>query len=82
MPTAVLNNPSEKSDNLTNFHGKEPHPSTPTRKDIPKGQLLIGGRWRDSSSGEGWDNASRAPARAAAIMVSPSRSRARSAFPP
>jgi len=52
MPTAVLNDPSEKSDNLTNFHGKEPHPSTPTRKDIPKGQLLIGGRWRDSSSGE------------------------------
>jgi hypothetical protein len=52
MAIAVLNDPSEKPDNLTDFHGKEPHPSMPARKDIAKGQLLIGGRWRDSSSGE------------------------------
>ena len=52
MAIAVLNDPSEKPDNLTGFHGKEPHPSMPARKDIAKGQLLIRGRWRDSSSGE------------------------------
>jgi aldehyde dehydrogenase (NAD+) len=52
MAIAVLNDPSEKPDNLTDFHGKEPHPNKPTRKNMAKGQLLIGGRWRDSSSGE------------------------------
>src|SRR5258708_36742048 len=52
MAIAVLNDPSEKPNNLTDFHGKEPHPSMPARKDIANGQLLIGGRWRDSSSGE------------------------------
>jgi len=52
MAIAVLNDPREKPDSLTDFHGKEPHPSMPARKDIAKGQLLIGGRWRDSSSGE------------------------------
>ena len=52
MAIAVLKDSSEKLDNLTDFHGKEPHPSKPARKDIAKGRLLIGGRWRDSSSGE------------------------------
>ncbi|MGH9402831.1 MAG: aldehyde dehydrogenase family protein [Terriglobia bacterium] len=52
MATAVLNDPSEKPANLTDFHGVEPHPSVPTRKSIAKGQLLIDGKWRDSSSGE------------------------------
>jgi aldehyde dehydrogenase (NAD+) len=52
MAIAVLNDPREQPDSLTDFHGKEPHPSMPARKDIAKGQLLIGGRWRDSSSGE------------------------------
>ena len=48
MAIAVLNDPSEKPDTLTDFHGKEPHPSKPARKEIAKGQLLIGGRWRNS----------------------------------
>jgi aldehyde dehydrogenase (NAD+) len=52
MAIAVLNDPSEKPNNLTDFHGKEPHPSLPARKEIANGQLLIGGRWRDSCSGE------------------------------
>jgi aldehyde dehydrogenase (NAD+) len=52
MATAVLNDPSEKPTNLTDFHNVEAHPSVPTRKGIAKGQLLIGGKWRDSSSGE------------------------------
>jgi aldehyde dehydrogenase (NAD+) len=52
MATAVLNDPSEKRANLTHFHGVEAHPSVPTRKGIAKGQLLIDGKWRDSSSGE------------------------------
>jgi aldehyde dehydrogenase (NAD+) len=52
MATAVLNDPSEKSANLTDFHDIEPHPSVPTRKSIAKGQLLIDGKWRNSSSGE------------------------------
>ena len=47
MATAVL-----EHDNLTEFHEKEVHPSKPVRKEVPRGQLLINGRWRDSSSGE------------------------------
>jgi hypothetical protein len=46
MTIAVLNDPSEKPDSLTNFHGREPHPSMPARKDIAKGLLLIGERAR------------------------------------
>jgi aldehyde dehydrogenase (NAD+) len=38
--------------NLTGFHRLAPHPSVPVRKSIAKGQLLINGKWRDSSSGE------------------------------
>jgi len=38
--------------NLTGFHRLAPHPSVPIRKSIAKGQLLINGKWRDSSNGE------------------------------
>lgn len=38
--------------NLTEYHGADAHPSRPLRKSVPKGQLLIDGKWRDSSSGE------------------------------
>ncbi len=47
MATAI-----KPSVNLTEYHGVEPHPSRPARKAIAKGQLLINGKWRDSSSGE------------------------------
>lgn len=39
-------------DNLAEFHDKIPHPSKPTRKTLPPGQLLINGRWQDASNGE------------------------------
>ena len=38
--------------NLTGFHKLAPHPHVPIRKSIAKGQLLINGKWRDSSNGE------------------------------
>lgn len=38
--------------NLTGFHKLAPHPRVPIRKSIAKGQLLINGKWRDSSNGE------------------------------
>jgi aldehyde dehydrogenase (NAD+) len=36
---------------LAEYHGVEPHPSQPIRKEVPKGQLLIDGKWIDASDG-------------------------------
>ena len=38
-------------DSLAKYHEVEPHPNLPTRKPVAKGQLLIGGKWRDASDG-------------------------------
>ena len=52
MATAVLDQPTSKTDNLTDFHRVDAHPSAPKRKQVSPGQLLINGKWRDASSGE------------------------------
>jgi aldehyde dehydrogenase (NAD+) len=49
MPIAVEN---KDNHSLTENRQAAPDSGAPTRKSIAKGQLLINGRWRDSSSGE------------------------------
>ena len=53
MPVGQMNTPSSvvAHENLRDFHEIETRPSRPNRKKVAPGQLLISGKWRDSSDG-------------------------------
>lgn len=54
MPVGQMNTPSSvvAHENLRDFHEIGTRPSRPNRKKVAPGQLLISGKWRDSSDGE------------------------------